>query len=261
MSDRTRLDTAYAAMEAAPDDDAARLRFFEQLAASELFLLLSAEADGDKISPEIFEMHDEKFVMAFDLESRMSDLTQGEAPFAAVSGRVLAQMLGPENLGIALNIDVAPSSTFLMADEITWLNETLAQAPQEVEKQIEKLFAPKGLPESFLRSLDERLAAATGLAHSAYLVGVAYRDGGQGHLLGIVDAIPDAQPALARAVGDVLIFSGLEAAAVDVAFFGANDPATPRLAKVGLRFDLPQPIEPIKTPPPGSDPKKPPILR
>ena len=40
MSDLTRLDAAHAAMEAAPEDEGARLDFYAQLAASELFLLL-----------------------------------------------------------------------------------------------------------------------------------------------------------------------------------------------------------------------------
>ena len=39
----TPLDLAHAATEAAPQDDAARLRFYERLADGELFLLLEAE--------------------------------------------------------------------------------------------------------------------------------------------------------------------------------------------------------------------------
>ncbi len=39
MSEQTPLDRAHAAMEAMPQDDAARLRFFERLADVELFLL------------------------------------------------------------------------------------------------------------------------------------------------------------------------------------------------------------------------------
>ena len=36
----TPLDLAFAAMQAAPDEDAPRLRFYERLADAELFLLL-----------------------------------------------------------------------------------------------------------------------------------------------------------------------------------------------------------------------------
>ena len=50
MTETTPLDQAHAAMEAAPEDDAARLRFFERLADSELFILLDKEPEGDRIA-------------------------------------------------------------------------------------------------------------------------------------------------------------------------------------------------------------------
>lgn len=52
-ADDTPLDRAVRAMAAAPEDDAARLRFHERLADAELFLLLAEEADGDHIAPQI----------------------------------------------------------------------------------------------------------------------------------------------------------------------------------------------------------------
>ena len=72
-----------------------------------------------------------------------------------------------------------------------------------------------------------------------------------------------AEAALAQAVSDVLQFSGLDAAAIDVAFFEAQDEMAARLARVGLRFDLPRLSRPEgHTPPaPGLDPEKPPKLR
>ena len=42
MSDLTPLDIAHGAMEAAPNDDAIRLAFYERLGDGELFLLLEA---------------------------------------------------------------------------------------------------------------------------------------------------------------------------------------------------------------------------
>ena len=261
MSETTILDAAFARMDAAPEDEAARLHFFEMLAASELFLLLASDPEGDQVEPQTFEMYDETFVMAFDLESRITDLTNEPVPYAALSGRALVQMLAPQALGIALNIDVAPSSTFLLGEEIVWLNDTLSNAPQEVEQALDSVFPPKGLPENLLTALDARLAASGGLAHSAYLVGVSYEGGGQGHLLGFVDAHPGAEPALARMAMETLTFSGLEAATLDVAFVTASDPITARLAKEGLRFDLPQPAEPTTPEPPGMNPEKPPVLK
>ncbi len=66
MAETTPLDDAFAAMEAAPQDDAARLRFYERLADSELFLLLKKEAEGEVLDPEVFELTDASFVLVFD---------------------------------------------------------------------------------------------------------------------------------------------------------------------------------------------------
>ena len=106
------------------------------------------------------------------------------------------------------------------------------------------------------------MATAGGLATSAYLVSVRYAGGGQGHLLGFVDATEPAQSALAKAAGEALTFSGIEAGAMDVGFFASTDAMTAKLDKVGLRFDLPQPEEPKIYQPeiPGSNPDKPPLL-
>lgn len=121
--------------------------------------------------------------------------------------------------------------------------------------------APAGLPEDLITSLDRKLATAAGLADLAYLVGVTYADGRRGHLLAFVDPVPGAEPALARAVHEALIFSGIDAGTLDVAFFPASDGIAPQLAKVGLRFDLPRPPEAPGPKPPGMDPETPPKLR
>lgn len=263
MSEQTPLDVAHATMEAAPDDDVARLKFFERLADSELFLLLTEEPKDDAISPELFDLADGRFVLAFDREARLADFVGRPAPYAALSGRVVARMLAPQRLGMGVNLEVASSSILIPAEAIEWLNGTLGNGPEQVEADMERFEAPTGLPESLLTALDAKLATARGLARSAYLVGVTYSGGGRGHLLGFVDAVTDAQGALAHAVNEALTFSGIEAGALDVGFFDASDVATARMAQVGLRFDLPElPVEARGEPPiPGSDPGKPPILR
>ena len=55
MTETTEIDLAHAAMVADEADDLARLRFYERLAESELFMLLEDEAEGDQISPAMFE--------------------------------------------------------------------------------------------------------------------------------------------------------------------------------------------------------------
>ncbi len=89
MTEITPLDTAHAAMEAAPADDAARLGFYARLADGELFLLLTTEPAGDKIDPETFEIADGTFVLAFDREERLAQFVGRTAPYVAMPGRVL----------------------------------------------------------------------------------------------------------------------------------------------------------------------------
>ncbi|KIC12298.1 hypothetical protein RA19_03435 [Leisingera sp. ANG-M1] len=267
MSEQTPLDLAHAAMEAAPEDDAARLRFYERLADAELFLMLAAEAEGEQISPELFETPEGAFVLVFDREERLAQFAGRAVPYAALSGRVIVQMLtgqgDGQGIGLGLNLEVAPSAFLIPADAIGWLHRTLGHAPEEVEAGVTEFTAPKGLPEALLTALDAKLATAGGLAAAAYLSGVRYEGGGQGHLLGFVGAKEAARASLAKAASEALTFSGIEAGAMDVGFFEAGDPVAASLARVGLRFDLPQPeaVQEVKPVMPGSDPDKPPRLK
>lgn len=262
MTDLTPLDAAHAAMEAAPADDAARLRFYERLGDCELFLLLTEEAQDENISPEVFDVADGQFVLAFDREERLAQFVGQPAPYAALSGRILASMLAGQGVGLGLNLEVAPSSILIPPEALAWLQQTLQHAPDEVEAKVDAFTPPVGLPEHLITSLDTKLSTAQGLATAAYLVGVTYPGGGQGHLLGFVGAIEGAQGALAKAASEALTFSGVDAGAMDVGFFAAGDPVAAKLDAVGLKFDLPQVQKPeVVRPAPGSDPDKPPRLK
>ena len=263
MADTTALDRAHARMDTAPDNDGARLRFYEHLAASELFVLLVHEASGRDVTPEIFELSGRRYVLVFDREDRLAQFTARAAPYAALSGRAVAKMLSAQGLGLALNLEVAPSSILIPPEAVAWLADILRHDPQEIEAQIDAFHAPKGLPETLLTALDARLASAAGLADLAYLTGVTYATGAHGHLLGFVDARAGAEAALAQTAAETLAFSGLDAAALDVGFFKGSDPVAARMAKVGLRFDLPRPPAggPMPGVAPGTDPEKPPRLR
>ena len=259
----TPIDEAHAAMEAAPENDALRLRFYDRLAGSELVLLLEAEPEGDRIRPAIFPVEGSRFALVFDREDRLTAFAEGPAPYAALSGRALAGMLAGQGIGLGVNLGVAPSSILIEAASVDWLAATLSAAPEEVEERPEELAAPVGLPEAVLTALDRRLASAEGLARMAYLVAATYAGGRRGHLMAFVDPLPGAEPSLARAVGDALTFSGVEAGSLDVGFFRAADPVAARLARVGLRFDLPEAPkpEPVAGTAPGMDPDRPPRLR
>lgn len=259
---KTPLDTAHAAMEA-DGSDTARLRFYDALAGAELFLMLTAEPEGDDIAPEIFEIGGVSYVLAFDLEDRLAAFAGRAVPYAALSGRALASMLAPQGFGLGLNLEQGPSQTLLPPEALGWLVQTLGTGPEASEARPESLSAPK-VPETLVTALDAKLAGAAGLARRAYLAAVVYEGGGRGHLLGITGAVPGAENALAGAVNEALVFSGLEAGVLDVTFLGDSDPLAASLARVALRFDLPKPEKPrleIERSAPGSDPDKPPKLR
>jgi hypothetical protein len=259
----TPIDAAHAAMEAAPDDEVPRLAFYERLAESELFLLLDRPAAADAVEPRMLELSTGALVAVFDTEDRLAAFAGDGADYAALPGRRLAGMLAGQGIGIGLNLGVAPSAIVLPPEAVDWLAGTLGQGPAEVDARIETLTAPKGVPEALLAALDRKLARAAGLAASAWLSGVTYADGRRGHLLAIIDAEKGAEPVLAAEIAEALTFAGLEAGELDVVFLAADDPVTGRLARVGLRFDLP--VAPAATgvspSAPGMDPGRPPKLR
>ncbi|ULB10278.1 SseB family protein [Cereibacter azotoformans] len=261
----TPLDQAHEAMETAPGDDAARLRFYGQLADGELFLLLESEPEDETLTPQLFELEEGPVVLAFDLEERLAAFTGVPAPYAALPGRVVAGLLAGRGIGLGLNLGDAPSAMLLPPEAVDWLAETISHAPSEAEARPAG-FAPPQLPEPLITALDGKLARAGGLAGHALLAAVRYEDGREAHMLAFVEALDGAQPALARAVSEALTFSGLEAGTLDVAFLAEGDPAAVAMARVGLRFDLPVPAAPELREEhvpaaPGMDPERPPILK
>ncbi len=233
----TPLDRAHAAMQSG--GEAARLHFFDRLAEAELYLLLHSEPQGARIDPELFDTADGRYVLAFDTEDRLTAFTGAAAPYAALSGRALAAMLAGQGAGLGLNLG-APSQELLAASAVDWLADTLGTGPAETAARPTEIAAPAGVPEALLRALDAKLAGAAGLARLAYLVSATYAPARPGHLLAFIDAEQGAEPALARAISEALIFSGLEAGELDVGFFRASDTMAARLARVGLRIELPR---------------------
>jgi hypothetical protein len=237
---QTPIDVAHAAMMATPENDTARLRFYERMADAELYLLLEAEPEGDQITPRVLETEGAQYLLAFDCIQRLEQYAGETDAYVELSGRDVAAMMLGQPLGIALNMDVAPSAILLPEAAVAWLCETLTNDAAQVEAKIESVLPPRGLPEALIKAIDAKLATATGMAANAWLVGVTYEGGGRGHLLAFIDALPRAQDALVRVASEALTFSGIEAGAMDVGFFNHSDPTASKLMKVGLRFDLPE---------------------
>ncbi len=259
----TPLDQAHAAMEANPDDDAMRLRFYERLADSELFLLLEDEPTDDIAKPMIFPVEDQQFALVFDSEERLVAFSKTPTPFVSLSGRMIANMLNGQGIGLGVNLSVAPSSILLPDTAVTWLAKTLSVKPETSQAKPVAIYAPSAVPEVLLTSLDTKLAAMAGVAKAAYLAEVSYEDAPRTHVIAFIEAIEQAQSAITTAVSEALTFSGIEAGTLDVMFLRASDPICAELAKVALRFDLPELLEPKARTiaAPGSNPNKPPKLR
>lgn len=258
----TPLDHAHTAMEAAPDDALASLRFYERFADAELFLMLEDDA-GDTVRPLIFETSDGSFALAFDREDRLAEFVDKPAPFIAMSGRRIAKLLAGEDIGIGLNLTVAPSAMLLPPNAVEWLHTALGAKSVETEATPEEFHAPKGLPETLITALDVKLANMSGVVSAAYLVGVTYKGGQKGHMLTLLDVPPQAHNGVAEAFSEALQFSGIEAGQLDVTFLTGTEPFIETMKNVGLGFEIPELILPKAPKPvaPGMDPSKPPKLR
>lgn len=250
------LDLAFAQM---TQDDAHSARFYQILAETPLFLILEVEADGETLTPRVFDLPEGAIVLAFDSEERLGDWTDAALPYAMLPGRVIAQQLAALGLGLGLNFGTV-SQVILPPDAMVWLTEMLDVTPEIMDAHIAEVLPLGPLPDALIAALDMGFAA--GLAQSAYLALVRYASGGQGHIMAFVGAT--AETALTRAVAERLVFSNLEAAALDVTFVDAGSKLAQVLAARGRLLAIPAraaPDAPAPRAAPGSDPDRPPILK
>lgn len=256
---QTPLDLAHAEMET---DEASRLRFYERLADAELFLMLEEEASDDRARPLVFDTSDGAIALVFDREERLAEFVDTSTPFVSMSGRRIAKILAGQNIGLGLNLGVAPSSLLMPSTTVDWLDEILGAKSIATTATPDQLHPPKGLPESLITSLDTKLANMSSVVSTAYLVGVTYQGGQKGHMLAMVDVPTAAQEGVAEAISEALSFSGIEAGQLDVTFLPLDTPHLAEFDKVGLKFEIPELIRPttLKPLPPGMDPDTPPKL-
>lgn len=259
----TPLDAAHAAMMAAPEDDAARLAWYRVFANTEMILWLDQEPQDGAIFPKVMPLGSGPVVLAFDSEQRLGELADGPVPYVALPGRILAQQLAGQGIGIGVNLATEAVAFLIDAEAVEWLVDVLAQGPQVTTARPVEITPPQGLPQAVLAALDATLARMGGLAAGAVLARVTYDGPRHGHMLAFLSPALGAEDALARAVSEALVFSGIEAGELDVGFLAADDPVAGAFLRHGLRFDLPDVIAPAPSGPsaPGMDPAKPPKLR
>lgn len=259
----TPLDAAQRAAAAAPEDDALRLAVHGRLLEGEMFLLLAAEPEGERLQPRVLELETGPVVLAFDRDDRLAAFLDtalgGPAPYAALTGRRLVALLARKGLGLGVNLGVAASEMLLPPEAVDWLAALAASRPERTEGAARR-FAPP-MPDPRLEAaLAARLAALAGLFTEAHLV-AADLPGGPRPLLAFVGVAAAAEPAVAAAVAETLRFLD-GAPALDVTFLAADAPVLGTLSAVSRRFGAAAAEAPAAVrAAPGSDPDRPPILR
>ena len=229
---------------------ALRARMLSRLADTELFVALTRDPEGDEIELRTFPLDETPVALACDAEDRLAGFMGGPVAYAALPGRVLADLLRRQGTGLLVNPG-HPSEMLLDAGLLDWLAGALSSAPTADEARL-RLTAPAPVTvKALVQPLSERLADMRGLIAGAALVGVGGEaDGPASHLLLIAGAPDDRQPAIAKALSETLAFLPEQAGGVDISFTDQDFPAA------ALRFDMADP-----QPAPAPRPKGPPILR
>lgn len=235
-------------------DAPARARILSRLADSELFAALLAEPVADRADLRIYELPEGRFALACDSEERLAGFVGGPVAYLGLPGRVLAQALAAEGHGLLVNPGHA-SQLMLDAAMLAWLVEALQSRPSMApDDAARRLSAP--LPEAVAAlagPLAQRLGDMPGLVSALALVRADWADGRQSHLLMLQGVAVAQQPAIAKALAELLAFLPELPGGVDIGFTDATPPQ-------GALLLEPPPPEPAPEPA-RRDPKAPPRLR
>ncbi|MEM6609751.1 MAG: SseB family protein [Pseudomonadota bacterium] len=254
----TPLDAAVAALSETPEDESRTRVLYATLAASELCLLLQAEAKAGQVVPLLFPAGDGQVALVFDREERLVDFASS-APFVALSGRSLVNMLADRGIGLGLNLGT--SQEYLFPDSaVDWLAQ-MQVIPKVMMGKPSRLAAPRGWTDALLPQIEARFAATQGLAQSAVLAEAEYSGSDARPFIAFIGANEEAEPVLVQLIGEVLAIIGTDPASVDLAFLPAGGVAAERAMAAGLTVDLPRPPQPKLPEAPGKDPARPPKLR
>lgn len=235
--------------------DAARARVLSRLADTELYVALTHEPVDDQIELRMFDLEAGRTALATDTEYRLAAFLGGPVPYIALPGRVLAEMLAAEQVALMVNPQDA-SSMILPPDLLAWLHQGLSGRPVEAQSRPLALTGPDPQAVAILaEALALRLGDMAGLTQGAALVGAQWKGGETGHLIVLEGVTPDHQPALAKAVADLLAFLPEIEGGVDITF----DPIPLPDAALRLVLEKPEPQAPLGAP--GMDPSRPPNLR
>lgn len=253
----TPIDAAYAALEAAKDDAGLRIAFYGQLMASELFLVLEAELEGERLRPLVLGTEAGEIVLAFDRVERLAAFLDVPRDYVALSGRSLVAMLEGQRIGIALNSEVAPSASVIGAETVDWLAGLATRTDSKAER-VTRFQPPARVPTRLITALQARLGAYAGRVREGFLALAEYDGGGEGLVLALAGVPSEAECAVAEAISEAVRFSGVEGVLLDVMF--PDDVALGRVARVGIAL---RPVASAWTEAraPGRETERPPRLR
>lgn len=254
----TPIDSAFQRLAADPDDPGVSLQFHERVLDAELLVPLAAETGGvDDLMPQVYDVADGRFVLAFDRDERMAAFLEAPVPFAALTGRQLAGLLAGKGAGIVLNPG-APSETLLPAATVGWLASMVAGAPLTVKASLHDIGPPETPPAALVDALGPKLAAMAEVIGDAHLVSARHDGKEARYLLVLSDVSEAAHPGVAAAIAEAVRFS-TTGSGLDVAFVASGSPAGRAAARAGLLLDLPRPRR-REIAGPGMDPDRPPKL-
>jgi SseB protein N-terminal domain len=262
----TAIDAAFHASQTEPDDTGLYLRLLERIMDAELFLLLADEPEQDRIDPHLLQMEEGKFILAFDRGERLAEFLDEPTPYIALPGRRLVEMIAGQDVGLALNLGVAPSEMLLPPDAVAWMADLGSGAPELHEARLTGIAMPRNLPSGLMGALDPKLAAMAPVIDEAHLVEAEFSDGDHALLLVLFGVPVDARKDVAHAIGEAVRFSGVDHARLDVTFLDVEAPSRTQIEAVSVRIELAG-LKPAGVPPaapgkePGSDPHHPPKLR
>ncbi|WP_323717595.1 SseB family protein [Paracoccus aminovorans] len=231
----------------------ARARILSRLADTELFVALLAEPVADKADLRLFDLPEGRFALACDREDRLASFVGGPVAHLALPGRVLAAALAKEGQGLLVNPGHA-SQLMLDPEVLAWLVRALEARPGMVSEAARCLHAPEhGAVALLAAPLAQRLGDMSGLVGRSALVLAEWADGRRGHALLLDGVDPAHQPAIAKALAELLAFLPALPGGVDIGFDAPNLPAG------ALVLEPPPP--PAPPAPVLRDPKAPPRLR
>jgi hypothetical protein len=253
----TPYDLAHRALQQDPESESSRLRLHERILDAELLLLLADEAAGDALRPEIYEVADGRFALAFDRDERLAEFVGAPAPFVALSGRQLVTLLAGQGVGLAMNLG-SDSAALLPPQAVDWMARMVADIPEEEEAHVAAVRPPAHVPQPLLDALGPKLAAMAGVVEAAHLVEA--RHGAEFGLMLVLSGVPAlARDGAVQGVAEAVRFAAVELS-LDVTFLDPGDPGFDAVVRVGVAFEPPPDTRPALSAP-GSDPARPPKLR